>query len=79
MFVLPTEIVEAEASAISYIEGLVHWLTDRTFWYQFVWLVPLSVWKLGQLPRPCFACGCRDCLAPRRIRCCGRQRWTSCV
>lgn len=31
---------------------LTQMLGDRRFWYPFVWLVPLGVWRLHRFPRP---------------------------
>ncbi len=35
-----------------YLGNLLHCIKDQQFWYAFVWLLPLGVWRLGRLPRP---------------------------
>lgn len=41
-----------------YGANFVLWLKDYRFWYPFVWLLPVGVWRLKQLPRPwVLACG----------------------
>ena len=39
-------------SASFYVGPLLGCVLDRTFWYVFGWLLPLGVWRLGQLPKP---------------------------
>jgi len=39
-------------SRSNYVLNLVHCFTDQQFWYAFVWLLPLGVWRLNRLPRP---------------------------
>lgn len=35
-----------------YLVNLLRCVKDQQFWYAFVWLLPLGVWRLGRLPRP---------------------------
>ena len=35
-----------------YLLAFLRCLTDRTFWYVFVWLLPLGLLRLNRLPRP---------------------------
>src|ERR1035441_3822656 len=39
-------------SRSNYALNLANGLSDRNFWYVFVWLLPLGVWRLNRLPRP---------------------------
>lgn len=41
----------SSSSAFSYFSHFVRCVADRNFWYVFVWLLPLGVWRLSQLPR----------------------------
>ncbi|HVZ84845.1 MAG TPA: hypothetical protein VG893_14310 [Terracidiphilus sp.] len=36
----------------NYFVNLWHSVRDQQFWYAFMWLLPLGVWRLGKLPRP---------------------------
>ena len=38
-----------------YADNFVVWLTDYRFWYAFVWLLPLGVWRLNRFPKPWLA------------------------
>jgi hypothetical protein len=38
-----------------YGSNFVAWLTDYRFWYAFVWLVPLGIWRLNRFPKPWLA------------------------
>lgn len=35
-----------------YLGNFVNGIADRYFWYVFIWLLPLGVWRLGRFPRP---------------------------
>jgi hypothetical protein len=37
---------------VNIFAGLWNCLSDRGFWYVFIWLLPLGVWRLNLLPRP---------------------------
>jgi len=39
-------------SATFYLGPLLRNIMDQTFWYVFGWLLPLGLWRLGQLPSP---------------------------
>lgn len=47
----PFEFVASYPAVIDPWAGAVSIVTDRTFWYVFGWLLPLGVWRLGDLPR----------------------------
>ncbi len=38
-------------SGVGFLAGLLRSILDRTFWYVFIWLLPLGVMQLHQLPR----------------------------
>ena len=38
-----------------YASNFIAWLTDYRFWYAFVWLLPLGIWRLNRFPRPWLA------------------------
>lgn len=45
--------IAAEANAKApFLPALLRSVTDRGFWYIFVWLLPLGLWKLSRFPRP---------------------------
>ena len=48
----PWDIVTAMRSSVSFLTGLLLCVLDPNFWYVFMWLVPLGVWRLGRLPQP---------------------------
>lgn len=35
----------------TYLENFKRLLTELRFWYPFVWLLPLGIWRVGSLPR----------------------------
>jgi hypothetical protein len=39
-------------NAGGYLGNLLRCFKDQQFWYAFLWLLPLGVWRLGRLPRP---------------------------
>lgn len=45
------------ASDGDHLRSAVACLTNRAFWYVFVWLLPLGLWKIRTLPRP-WVLGC---------------------
>lgn len=42
----------ASGSHYFYFAGLLRCILDRTFWYVFIWLLPLGLWRLNRLPQP---------------------------
>ncbi len=48
----PWDIVIAMRSSVSLLTGLLLFILDHNFWYVFMWLLPLGVWRLGRLPQP---------------------------
>lgn len=38
-------------SNVSFFAALWRCISERHFWYVFVWLIPLGVWRLGSFPR----------------------------
>jgi len=49
--VWPWKVVFTEKSHVNFLSGLVGCILDQSFWYVFMWLLPLGVWRLGYLPR----------------------------
>ena len=49
--VWPWQIASAMNSRTNFLWSLWNCLSDRSFWYVFVWLLPLGVWRLRSLPR----------------------------
>ncbi|MBI3332472.1 MAG: hypothetical protein HYZ93_00055 [Candidatus Omnitrophica bacterium] len=41
-----------ESSLEGFWAGISSSIFDRSFWYVFIWLLPLGVWRLSRLPRP---------------------------
>ncbi len=39
-------------NAGGYLGNLLRCFKDQQFWYAFLWLLPLGVWRLGKLPQP---------------------------
>jgi len=39
-------------SGYFYLAALLRCFFNRSFWYIFIWLLPLGMWRLGRLPRP---------------------------
>lgn len=50
--VWPWEIAAQMNSQSNYLFNLWRCISDRGFWYIFIWLLPLGVWRLKQLPGP---------------------------
>ncbi|MFY9557731.1 MAG: hypothetical protein WAV20_01710 [Blastocatellia bacterium] len=50
--VWPWNIAFQVDRASDFLTGLIHCISDRSFWYMFVWLLPLGVWRLRHLPKP---------------------------
>jgi hypothetical protein len=36
----------------SYLDNVKGLLVEGRFWYAFIWLAPLGIWRLNRLPRP---------------------------
>lgn len=49
--VWPWVIASSEASDIGLFKGLAESVFSQDFWYVFVWLLPLGIWQLKNLPR----------------------------
>lgn len=49
--VFPWDLAVTLRSQASYFPGLVNWVLNRSFWYIFVWLLPLGIWRLKYLPK----------------------------
>jgi hypothetical protein len=49
--VLPWQIAASERSDVGLVRGLFGVLGARTFWYPFVWQLPLAIWQAKRLPR----------------------------
>jgi hypothetical protein len=50
--VWPWSIAASVAANVGCLRGLAGCLRARTFWYPFLWQVPLGIWQLKNLPRP---------------------------
>ncbi|MGB9178593.1 MAG: hypothetical protein WCB68_05035 [Pyrinomonadaceae bacterium] len=50
--VLPWNIAAAMYAPPNRLMSLLRCLTDRGFWYVFIWLLPLGAWHWKRLPRP---------------------------
>jgi len=50
--VWPWQFAASMRASSNFLGGLRGCLLDRTFWYPFVWLLPLGVLRLRNLPRP---------------------------
>lgn len=49
---LPWQIAGLAHAPGNYVAALVRCVTERSFWYVFVWLLPLGVWRLKHFPKP---------------------------
>lgn len=49
---LPWQFATGVETASNYWGNLANLFLDRNFWYTFVWLLPLGVWRLRALPGP---------------------------
>ncbi len=51
-WVWPWEFAEYMHVGVGFLAGLRGCLLDHTFWYVFIWLLPLGILRLLRLPRP---------------------------
>lgn len=49
--VWPWNIAFQVDTGSDYFTRLIHCISDRAFWYVFIWLLPLGVWRLRHLPK----------------------------
>lgn len=49
--VTPWNIAATMDSHSNYLQSLLRCISSRSFWYVFLWLLPLGVWRWKQLPR----------------------------
>ena len=62
--VWPWEFAKSLDAGGGYAASLVQSVFNRGFWYVFIWLLPLGVWRLNRLPRPwVMACGVTSIVA----------------
>lgn len=47
----PWSIVAAEHSSTGILNELFLCFSDQRFWYVFIWLLPLGIWRLARLPK----------------------------
>jgi hypothetical protein len=52
IFMMPWTMASQVYPHSNILSHLKQMLGDRRFWYPFVWLVPLGVWRLHRFPRP---------------------------
>lgn len=55
--VWPWQFATGLSSGESHLRSALACVTNRTFWYVFIWLLPLGLVKIGTLPRP-WVLGC---------------------
>jgi len=55
--VWPWQFATGLDSGESHLRSAIACVTNRTFWYVFIWLLPLGLVKIGDLPRP-WVLGC---------------------
>lgn len=55
--VWPWQFAAGLNSTESHLRSAIACVTNRTFWYVFIWLLPLGLVKIGTLPRP-WVLGC---------------------
>lgn len=48
----PWDIAGQARAPVNFFVALWHCLTERSFWYVFGWLIPLSIWRWKFFPRP---------------------------
>jgi hypothetical protein len=48
----PWQFAATLGAGPGYVRRFVGSLVDRQSWYDFIWLLPLGVWRLKRLPRP---------------------------
>lgn len=55
--VLPWTIMASHYRTPNFLYSMISCLTDKTFWYVFIWLLPLGLVKLRYFPKPLlYAC-----------------------
>ena len=50
--IYPWDIIRAERSDVSLLTGFINCITGQTFWYVFLWLLPLGLIRLNYFPTP---------------------------
>ena len=50
--VWPWQVAAQARASGNFFVALVRCLTERSFWYVFLWLIPLGIWRLRQFPKP---------------------------
>lgn len=50
--VWPWSIAASMQSQVSFLRGLAGCILDRNFWYVFLWILPVGIFKLRRIPPP---------------------------
>ena len=50
--IYPWNIIQVERSHESLFRGFINIITGQTFWYVFIWLLPLGLIRLNYFPPP---------------------------
>ena len=48
----PWDIASQARAPVNFFVALWNCLSERSFWYVFGWLIPLSIWRLKYFPKP---------------------------